>query len=207
VAFPRSKKLYDAPSLYEYAVAALGRRMRTVAELKRLLRQKNVEGDREAAIEAVILKLKDQKYLNDAQYAAMYSATRRDGAKHGRQRVVTDLKSRGVHGEVIEKAVSSAYEDVNEDELARDYIKRKRLQLPTRLKTRSATDPRVPRDINALKQRQKETARIFRALVRAGFRSATIFRVLKQWEVDDETLTALDEETDSPPRHGDTEES
>ena len=34
--FPRSKKIYDAPGLYEYAVQALGRRMRTVAELKEL---------------------------------------------------------------------------------------------------------------------------------------------------------------------------
>lgn len=197
VAFPRSKKIYDPASLYEYAVAALGRRMRTVAELKRLLRQKNVAGDKEAAIDAVILKLKDQKYLNDAQYAALYSATRRDGAKHGRQRVITDLKSRGVHGEVIEKAVSSAYGDVNEDELARDYIRRKRLLLPPKAKSG---------DLNSLKKRQKETARIFRALVRAGFRSATIFRVLKQWDVDEEMLSALDEEPAEARSRGDAEE-
>src|SRR5207302_10007475 len=67
--FPRSKKVYDAPGLYEYAVQALGRRMRTIAELKRLLRQKNFDGDRDAAIEAVVIKLKDQHYLNDANYA------------------------------------------------------------------------------------------------------------------------------------------
>ncbi len=198
MAFPRSKKVLDAPALYEYAVGALGRRMRTVAELKRLLRQKNVEGDKEAAIEAVILKLKDQKYLNDAQYAAMYSAIRRDGAKHGRQRVITDLKSRGVHGEVIEKAVTAAYTDVNEDELARDYIRRKRLKLPPKA---------VRGDLNSLKKRQKETARIFRALVRAGFRSATIFRVLKQWDVDEEMLSALEEETLESPQQRANEEN
>src|SRR3954466_10151593 len=181
--------------------------MRTVAELKRLLRQKNVAGDKDAAIEAVVLKLKEQKYLNDSQYAAMYSTIRRDGAKHGKQRVVTDLKARGVHGEVIEKAVSEAYSEVNEEKLAREHIARKRLKPPTKLKTRSATDSRVPRDINALKQRQKETARIFRTLVRAGFRSATIFKVLKNWDVEDEMLTALEEETSMEPRrHGGAEE-
>jgi len=42
--FSRSqKKFYTEGELYEYAVGALARRMRTVAELKRLLRQR-VEG-------------------------------------------------------------------------------------------------------------------------------------------------------------------
>jgi hypothetical protein len=36
----KSKKLTDAGALYEYAVGALGRKMRSVAELKRLLRQR-----------------------------------------------------------------------------------------------------------------------------------------------------------------------
>jgi len=39
--FSRSpKKVYSEEELYEYAVGALARRMRTVAELKRLLRQR-----------------------------------------------------------------------------------------------------------------------------------------------------------------------
>ena len=39
MAFPRPKKrFYSEEELYEYAVGALARRMRTVAELKRLLR-------------------------------------------------------------------------------------------------------------------------------------------------------------------------
>jgi len=35
-----------------------------------------------------------------------------------------------VHGEVIEKAVSSVYDDVKEENLARAYLRRKRLQKP-----------------------------------------------------------------------------
>ena len=41
---------------------------------------------------------------------------------------------------------------------------------------------------------QKESARIYRALARAGFSSRAIFKVLKKWDVDDETLTALESE-------------
>src|SRR5246500_5808973 len=108
--FSRSKKkLYTEDELYEYAVGALARRMRSVAELKRLLRQK-VEADTEfgqTLVELIIRKLKDQGYLNDAKYAAAYSSFRRDNEKFGRMRIVTDLKVRGVHGDVIDTAVSA----------------------------------------------------------------------------------------------------
>jgi regulatory protein len=176
VPFKKSKKILDPPALYEYAVGALSRHMRSVAELKRLLRQKNIEGDdREAVIEAVIRKLKDQKYLNDADFAAQYTSYRKSNEKFGKLRVITDLKQKGVHGEVIENAISVAYEDVNEEQLAREHLARKRLKKP-------AT--------------QKESARIYRALARAGFSSRVIFKVLKQWDVDEETLTALSEEAE-----------
>jgi regulatory protein len=169
------KKVYTEEELYEYAVGALARRMRSVAELKRLLRQK-VETNTEfgqTLVELIIRKLKDQGYLNDAKYAAAYSSFRRDNEKFGRMRVVTDLKVRGVHGDVIDQAVSAAFDEVNEEKQARAYLQRKRLTKPID---------------------QKQTARIFRQLVRAGFRSKTIFTILKKWDVDDETLTALESE-------------
>src|SRR5207247_4504635 len=131
VAFAKSKRIYDPPALYEYAVGALSRRMRSVAELKRLLRQKNIEGDdRDAVIEAVIRKLKDQKYLNDSDFAALYTSYRKSNEKFGKLRVITDLKQKGIHGDVIEKAISTAYEDVNEEQLDREHLKRKRLKKP-----------------------------------------------------------------------------
>jgi regulatory protein len=177
MAFPRPRKTYNEAELYEYAVGALGRRMRSVAELKRLLRQR-VEADTEygqTLVELIIRKLKDQGYLNDANYAAAYSSFRRDNEKFGRRRVVTDLKVKGVHGEVIDKAVSAAYEEINEEKQARDYLSRKRLKKPSN---------------------EKETARIFRNLIRAGFGTKTIFTILKKWDVDEETLGALEGEAE-----------
>ncbi len=171
------RKTYDQDSLYEYAVGALARKMRSVAELKRLLRQRLPGGDEsEALVEAVITRLKDQKYLNDTAYAAAYSSYRKENEKFGRLRVVTDLKARGVHGDVIAKAVSAAYAGADEEKLAREYLRRKRIKKPA-----SA----------------KDAARIFRALVRAGYTSRTIIRILKQWDVDDEVLTALEAEASS----------
>lgn len=174
MAFARPKKVYTEAELYDYAIGALARRMRSVAEMKRLLRNK-VEADTEfgkTLVELIIVRLKDHGYLNDARYAAAFSSYRRDNEKFGRRRVITDLKVKGVHSEVIETAVAAAYEDVNEEKLARDYLRRKRLAKPND---------------------QKQVARIFRQLMRAGFGSKAIFTILKKWEVDDETLSVLGE--------------
>jgi regulatory protein len=173
--FPRPQKTDSEDVLYEYAVGALSRRMRSVAELKRLLRPR-VEADTEygqTLIELVIRRLKDQGYLNDAKYAAAYSSFRRDNEKFGRRRVITELKIKGVHGEVIEKAVDSVYDEVSDEKQAREYLRRKRLAKPTN---------------------QKEAARVFRQLTRAGFASKTIFIILKKWDVDQDTLTVLESE-------------
>jgi regulatory protein len=183
--FPRSKKVHDEEALYEYAVKALGRRMRTVAELKRLLRQKQISGDAEAVIGNVVGRLKDQRYLNDNQYAATYAALRRDGSKHGRQRVITDLKVKGVHGDVIAKNVGEAYDEVDDEKQARDYLRKKRIKEPSKARRSDAA---------GMKKSQRETARVFRALVRAGFRTGTIIRILKRWDVEDEMLTELESE-------------
>jgi len=170
-----SAKVYDEASLYEYAVGALARQMRTVAGLKRMLRNRvGRQENGEALIEAVVQKLKDQRYLNDTNYAASYSSFRKENEKFGRIRVINDLKAKGVHGDVIDKTVSAAYEGVDEEKLAREFMRRKRLKKPAD---------------------QKQAARIFRTLARAGFTARTIVRILKNWDVDDEVLSAMETET------------
>jgi regulatory protein len=178
MAFPRpKKKFYSEDELYEYAVGALARRMRTVAELKRLLRMRVEDAESEygnTLVELIIRRLKDRGYLNDSQYAAYFSSLRRDNQKFGRMRVVTDLKAKGMHSDVIDKAVDAAYDGVSEEKQAREYLRRKRLVKP---------------------KDQKEAARIFRQLARGGFGAKTIFTILKRWNVDEETLSELESES------------
>jgi regulatory protein len=170
----QKKQYTDENSLYEYAVGALGRRMRTVAELKRLLRGRVPKDEiGQTLVELVILRLKQQKYLNDSQYASAYSSFRRDNEKFGARRVITDLKAKGVHADVIEKAVTETYAGIDETEMARAFLKRKRMIKP-------ATN--------------REAARIFRTLMRAGYTPRVAITILKKWDVDDEVLTALQEE-------------
>ena len=169
------RKLETEGELYEYAVGALARRMRSVAELKRLLRQR-VDAKTEIGqtlVELIIRRLKDQGYLNDARYAASYSALRRDNERFGRRRVVTELKIKGVHADVLDGAVESAYAEINDEKQAREYLRRKRVQKP---------------------KDRKQAARIFRQLIRAGFASKTIFNILRKWDVEDELLTQLEGE-------------
>jgi len=166
------KKTYTESTLYEYAVGALGRRMRTVAELKRLMRTRaGHQPDCEVLVEAVTARLKEQRYLNDTSYASLYSAYRRDTEKFGRIRVVQDLKAKGVHPDVISKTVGESYGEVDEQKLAREFTERKRLKQPTD---------------------QKAAARIFRMMARAGFSSRVIVDLLRHWKVEDETLSALE---------------
>jgi len=63
--------------------------MRSVAELKRLLRNR-VEADTEfgkTLVELIVVRLKDQGYLNDAVTRRRFSSYRRDNEKFGRMRV------------------------------------------------------------------------------------------------------------------------
>jgi regulatory protein len=170
----RARKLADEASLYDYALSALGRKMRSVAELKRLLRARVTAGEgAEALVESVVARLKEHGYLNDTAYAAAYSTYRKENEKFGRRRVISDLKVRGVHGDVIDKAVADTYSGTNEEQLARAFLRRRNLKKPAS---------------------QKEAARIFRALMRAGFSGSTAVRILKKWDVDDEVLTLLESE-------------
>jgi regulatory protein len=178
MAFPRpKKKFYSEDELYEYAVGALARRMRTVAELKRLLRARVEDEESEygkTLVELIVRRLKDRGYLNDSQYAAYFSSLRRDNQKFGRMRVVTDLKAKGMHSDVIDKAVDAAFDGVSEEAQAREYLRKKRLVKP---------------------KDQKQAARVFRQLARGGFGTKTIFSILKKWDVDEETLTELESES------------
>ena len=175
MAFNRAKKKsapLDESALYDYAVKALGRSMRTVAELKRLMRSRVESGEPgEAKIDGVIARLKSQRYLNDTSYASNYARLRQENQGFGKRRVRQDLVQKGVHADVIAKTLDTAYAEVNEEELARRYLDRKRAQKPAN---------------------EKEAARVMRMLVRAGFSTGVIFRILKKWDVDDEALAGLE---------------
>ncbi len=170
----KAREPLNAAQLYEYAVGALGRRMRTAAELKRLMRGRVEKGESgEARIEAVLVKLQEQKYLDDTAFAADYTRLRQEGAKFGKRRVQQDLRQKGVDGELIASTLDAAYENVNEEALARQYLERKRTRKPTN---------------------EKESVRVMRQLVRGGFSLGVAYRILKSWDVDESAIPVVDAE-------------
>jgi len=175
----KPKKMLDAGQLYEYAVRQLASKMRTVAGIKRLMRRHVEPGEAgEAMIDAVILKCKQQNYLNDTRFAQDYTRMRQENEKFGKRRVQQDLMQKGVHSDLITTTLSTAYDDLDEAALCRAYIARKRMKPPVD---------------------QKETARALGRLARAGFSTGTIFKVLKSWNVAEEVLDGLESIEDDGP--------
>jgi regulatory protein len=171
---PKKKAPLTEAALLEYAVGVLARRMRTVRDLKRLMRTRAEEGDvGERAMDAVCARLKELGYLSDKRFAADYTRLRKENEKFGRRRVQQDLMLKGVHKELIASTLAKAYDDVDEAALAREYIARKRMKKP------------AGADAAAI---QKETARVMGRLARAGFSSGAIYKVLREWELPEEAM-------------------
>ena len=164
---PKKRDPVGEAGLFEYAVGTLARKMRTVRDLRRLMRTRAEPGDTgEQAMDAVITRLIDLKYLSDTRFAADYTRLRKENEKFGRRRVQQDLMQKGIGKELIDSTLATAYEDVDEVALARAYCAKKRLKQP------SGVDF------------QKQTVRIMNRLLRAGFSAAAIFKLLNSWNLE-----------------------
>ena len=173
----------DEAALQEYAVKALGRRMRTESELRRVMQSKverpGPNGDTGAAkIAAVLARLKEFGYLDDANFAETYARLRQQNEKLGARRVRQALGQKGVASKIVDQAIDARYSQINEETLAREHLERKRIRKP---------------------ENDKETARVMRRLVSAGFSTGVIYKLLRQWDIPDETLAALENLEESSP--------
>jgi regulatory protein len=168
----KAKARLGEGELYDYAVKALGRHMRTEVELRRLMQQRAEFGERgEAAIAAVVKRLKQYGFLNDAAYAETYARLRQQNDKLGARRVRNDLAQKGLKADLIETTVDARYGETDEETLARQHLERKRIKKP---------------------ENERETARVVRRLATAGFSTGVIYKILRQWDVPEETLTAVE---------------
>jgi len=83
---------------------ALGRRERTVAELRTYLEGKRVEPE---AIEHAVAELQAAGFLDDARYAARFAEDKRTLERWGSERIELDLRRRGVADDLIETAIAA----------------------------------------------------------------------------------------------------
>jgi regulatory protein len=146
--------------------------MRTEADLRRLMNARVEPGERgQAIIETVVTRLREYGYLDDAAFAETYARLRQENQKLGQRRVRQDLQQKGVNPDLITETLEARYGRTNEETLAREHLERKRIRKP---------------------ENEKETARVMRRLVAAGFSTGVIYRILRQWDVPDESLAVLE---------------
>lgn len=89
------------PDCYTAAIRILNFRFNSEAELRRKLRKKEFDAE---SIEATIARLRDEKWLDDARFAAGLVRAK-SSKKVGRRRIAQALGAAGVAGEDISQAI------------------------------------------------------------------------------------------------------
>jgi len=169
----RKPRRLDSDGLWNYALRALGGRAHSTGELREKLRRR---AERVEDVEQTIARLKDSGYLNDQRFAEGYAAARLSNERFGRTRVLRDLRGRRVAPGLAAQTVGEVYRDVDEAALIEEWV-RKKYRL-------------APRE--GLFQEDKDLASAFRRLLRAGFRSGEIVRVLKKFARNPELLDSFE---------------
>lgn len=169
----RKRTLLDGAALWVYALRVLGGRAHSSGELREKLRAK---AERAADVDPTIARLKECGYLNDRQFAENFATARLENEGLGKTRVLADLSRRRVAPALAQQTIGKVYEEVNEQALAEDFVRRK---------FRMAAK-------ESLFQDEKQMASAYRRLVRAGFRSATTIAVLKKFARDPDLLDGFE---------------
>ena len=169
----RKKRPLEGEALWSYALRVLGGRAHSTGELREKLRRR---ASRLGEVDDVLARLKDHGYLNDQRFAENFAASRLANDKLGRIRVVQDLRQRRVAPALAERAARQVYQEVNEEALIEEWIRRK---------YRLAPRERLFRE-------DKDLAAAYRRLLRGGFRSGDIVRVLKRFAANPDLLDSFE---------------
>jgi regulatory protein len=92
----------------QLAHRAVGRRERTVAELRTCLERKRVEP---GAIDDAVAELTEAGLLDDARYAQAFADDKRYLDRWGSERIARELQRRGIAPELIESVLSDRSRD------------------------------------------------------------------------------------------------
>jgi regulatory protein len=180
VATQRRPRKLAPEELFEYAVKCLGARACSTGDLKSKL-WRRAANPRD--VDPVIDRLTDIGYLNDQRFAENYAAARVENEGFGRMRVLNDLRTRRVSGDLADQAVERALEGKSEAELIDAFIERR---MPSIANGGPIDD-------------EKKLAAAYRKLCRAGFTSGPVLSALKR-------IAARPENLDEPPDEEDSVE-
>ncbi len=148
------RKFSTEAGLYAAATRALMRRAHSVHEMKEYLVLRAEEKDH---ADAVLQKLRELNYLDDARYARDFARAHAQNRHQGKFRIARELRARGVPDRHIEAALASVFAETDESALVKSRIERQLRRLRG-----------GPLD-------EKKSASLYRSLLRAGF-SADVIR-------------------------------
>jgi regulatory protein len=169
----RKPRRLDAEALWSYALKALGSRAHSIGQLREKLRRR---AERMSDIDDIVSRLKEHGYLDDRRYAEGFATARLTNDRLGRGRVIQDLRQRRVAPALAEKTVREVYEEVDEQALIDEWIRRKYHMAPR----------------EGLFKEEKDLAAAYRRLLRAGFQTGNIVRALKRFAKDPELLDGFE---------------
>src|ERR1700730_3296801 len=169
----RKVRRLSADALWSYALKVLAGRAHSSGEVREKLRRR---AERVEDIDEILARLKEYGYLNDQRYAEGYASARLANQKLGSTRVVRDLRQHRVAPSLADETVRQVYRDVDEVALIEEWI-RKKYRLAER---------------DGLFHEDKDMAAAYRRLLRAGFRSGEISRVLKRFAKNPELLDTFE---------------
>ena len=153
------RKFSTEAGLYNAATRALMRRAHSVHEMKDYLKTRAEDPEHAAA---VLQKLKEHNYLDDARYARDFARVHAQSRRQGKFRIARELRARGVPDRHIEAALESVFAETDEHALVRARLERKLRHLRGRAAQNSLSVANAPLD-------QKTRASLYRSLLRAGF--------------------------------------
>lgn len=146
------RKLPSEQQLYASALRALMRRAHSIHEMREYL---DPRAEDKEQVSAVIARLRENNYLDDARYALEYARHHANSRRQGRFRIARELRARGVPDRHIDTALEVICSDTDETALVRTRLKRHLAH------ARGVLD-------------ERKIASLYRSLLRAGFSSDLI---------------------------------
>ena len=175
-----AKRRLDANGLWELALKALSARACSGGELRQKLIQRAA---RLEDVDTTLARLKEYRYIDDRRFAESFAAARLENQRLGKNRVSQDLRRRRVAPALAQTVVDKTYQNVDEPSLIEEFIRRKYRDAPR----------------EELFREDKQLASAYRRLLRAGFGSGNIIRVLKRFAANPELLDQFEPPAESGP--------
>lgn len=166
----KTKEPDNVEKAYEYAVFLLSLKLRTMGEIISKMQKR---GYAEKVISDVIEKLKDQRYLNDEQYAEIFLENLKTYRSFGYYGIKKKFLEKKLPQKLIEKILQEGLSVKDEEKIARRLLQKEGFEVK-----KPVEDEEVQYRTFADQEQNKEKSRLVNRLKSRGFRGEVIAKLL-----------------------------